>query len=149
MVGWLRTNLFSSVPNTILTLFAAYLLYLAVPPIVSWAFINADWVGDSREACDSGGACWVFVNVRFNQFMYGLYPESEYWRINLAGVLIIQATFSYFRVFLFVKVSESALADLRQSTYNHLIKLPISFFDKRRVGELNSRISSDISLSAA
>ncbi|MDF1570418.1 MAG: ABC transporter transmembrane domain-containing protein [Bacteroidales bacterium] len=64
----------------------------------------------------------------------------------LAGVLIIQATFSYFRVFLFVKVSESALADLRQATYNHLIKLPLSFFDKRRVGELNSRISSDIAL---
>lgn len=64
----------------------------------------------------------------------------------LAGVLIIQATFSYFRVFLFVRVSESALADLRQSTYNHLIKLPIRFFDKRRVGELNSRISSDIAL---
>jgi ABC-type multidrug transport system fused ATPase/permease subunit len=64
----------------------------------------------------------------------------------LAGVLVIQATFSYFRVFLFVKVSENALADLRQATYNHMIKLPISFFDKRRVGELNSRISSDISL---
>jgi len=64
----------------------------------------------------------------------------------LAGVLIIQATFSYFRVFLFVKVSENALADLRQSTYNHLIKLPVNFFDKRRVGELNSRISSDIAL---
>ena len=64
----------------------------------------------------------------------------------LAGVLILQATFSYFRVYLFVKVSESALADLRQDTYNHMIKLPIRFFDQRRVGELNSRISSDISL---
>ncbi len=64
----------------------------------------------------------------------------------LVGILIIQAVFSYFRTILFVKVTERSLADLRQDTYNHLICLPVKFFDKRRVGELNSRISSDISL---
>ena len=64
----------------------------------------------------------------------------------LAGILIVQALFSYFRTILFVKVTERSLADLRQDTYNHLIRLPVKFFDKRRVGELNSRISSDISL---
>jgi ABC-type multidrug transport system fused ATPase/permease subunit len=64
----------------------------------------------------------------------------------LAVVLIVQASFSFFRVVLFVNVSENALADLRQHTYNHIIKLPISFFDRKRVGELNSRISADISL---
>ena len=61
-------------------------------------------------------------------------------------VLIIQSVFSYFRIFLFVRVAEKTLADLRQSTYNHLIKLPMKFFQQRRVGELNSRISSDITL---
>jgi len=64
----------------------------------------------------------------------------------LALVLIVQASFSFFRVVLFVNVSENALADLRQHTYDHMIKLPISFFDRKRVGELNSRISADISL---
>jgi len=64
----------------------------------------------------------------------------------LVGILIIQAVFSYFRTILFVKVTERSLADLRQDTYNHVIRLPVVFFDKRRVGELNSRISSDISL---
>jgi ABC-type multidrug transport system fused ATPase/permease subunit len=64
----------------------------------------------------------------------------------LAGTLIIQSVFSYFRVVLFVNVTEKTLAFLRQTTYNHLIKLPIKFFEKHRVGELNSRISSDISL---
>lgn len=88
-VGWLRENLFSSWLNGVLTLLAAYLLFLFVPPLIQWVFIDADWVGDSREACTSGGACWVFVNVRFNQFMYGLYPEAEYWRIDLAAVLIV------------------------------------------------------------
>ena len=45
-----------------------------------------------------------------------------------------------------MNVTEKTLALLRQKTYNHLIKLPITFFEKHRVGELNSRISSDISL---
>jgi general L-amino acid transport system permease protein len=87
--AWLRNNLFSSWLNSLLTLAAIYLLILIVPPLVDWAFIKADWVGTTRDDCDSGGACWVFVNVWFDQFMYGLYPESEYWRINLAGILIV------------------------------------------------------------
>ncbi len=64
----------------------------------------------------------------------------------LIAILLIQSVFSYFRVVLFVNVTEKTLAFLRQTTYNHLIKLPLNFFEKHRVGELNSRISSDISL---
>jgi ABC-type multidrug transport system fused ATPase/permease subunit len=64
----------------------------------------------------------------------------------LIGTLLVQSVFSYFRVVLFVNVTEKTLAFLRQNTYNHLIKLPLNFFEKHRVGELNSRISSDISL---
>jgi ABC-type multidrug transport system fused ATPase/permease subunit len=61
-------------------------------------------------------------------------------------ILVIQAVFSYFRAVLFANVTEKTMADIRRFTYNHLIKLPLSFFDKHRVGELNSRISSDISM---
>jgi ABC-type multidrug transport system fused ATPase/permease subunit len=61
-------------------------------------------------------------------------------------VLGAQAIFSFFRIILFVQVTEKALAGLRQATYRHLIQLPMAFFNKRRVGELNSRIAADISL---
>jgi ABC-type multidrug transport system fused ATPase/permease subunit len=61
-------------------------------------------------------------------------------------IIIAQAVFSYFRTITFVNVSEKALANLRQDTYNHLIRLPLKFFEEKRVGELNSRISADISL---
>ena len=64
----------------------------------------------------------------------------------LFGLFTIQAIFSYFRIILFVNVTEKFIAKLRQSTYEHLIRLPMTFFNKRRVGELNSRIASDISL---
>lgn len=66
--------------------------------------------------------------------------------VILGVVLLAQAVFSYFRIVLFVNVTEKTLAFLRQDTYNHLIKLPLRFFDQRRVGELNSRISADIIL---
>lgn len=64
----------------------------------------------------------------------------------LLGLFALQAIFSYFRIVIFVNVTEKTLATLRQQTYAHLIKLPMSFFSKRRVGELNSRVASDISL---
>jgi ABC-type multidrug transport system fused ATPase/permease subunit len=64
----------------------------------------------------------------------------------LIGILLAQAVFSYFRVLTFVYVAEKSLADLRQNAYNHLIYLPMKFFQQRRVGELNSRISADVTL---
>ena len=66
--------------------------------------------------------------------------------IVLLVLFALQAMFSYFRIVLFVNVTEKTLAVIRQETYAHLIKLPMNFFSKRRVGELNSRIASDISL---
>lgn len=64
----------------------------------------------------------------------------------LLAVVITQAIFSYLRTRIFVFVTERTLASIRQHVYNHLIRLPMSFFSERRVGELNSRISSDISI---
>lgn len=56
----------------------------------------------------------------------------------------LQAIFSFFRVVLFVNVTENMLRDLRIAAYNQLIRMPMSFFSKNQVAELNSRISSDI-----
>lgn len=62
----------------------------------------------------------------------------------LVGAFLLQSVFSFFRIYLFADVTERAIAALRQDTYNHLIKLPMTFFASHRVGELNSRISNDI-----
>jgi len=64
----------------------------------------------------------------------------------LLGILVVQGLAGYLRIILFVNVTERSLASLRQNIYNHLIQLPMRFFSNRRVGELGSRISSDISL---
>lgn len=89
VLAWLRENLFSGWFNSLLTLFALYLVWLIVPPLINWAFLQADWVGTTRADCTSEGACWVFIQQRFGQFMYGFYPTELRWRVNLTVILAI------------------------------------------------------------
>lgn len=60
------------------------------------------------------------------------------------SILVVQAVLSFFRIFTFTRVSEWAMRDMRQSLYGKIISLPIFHFEKRRVGEMMSRITSDI-----
>ena len=63
---------------------------------------------------------------------------------GLIAILLFQSLFSFFRLSLFVNFTENTLANLRLALYSNLVKLPMTFFSQKRVGELNSRISSDI-----
>jgi ABC-type multidrug transport system fused ATPase/permease subunit len=60
------------------------------------------------------------------------------------AVLIIQAILSFLRIYTFAQVSEKAMRDVRKTLYAKIITMPIFHFEKRRVGELMSRITSDI-----
>ncbi len=76
----------------------------------------------------------------------GFLPASISGILLLAFIILfLQAFVSFFRVLWFVNVAERSLADLRRDTYFKLITLPMNFFSNRRVGELNSRISADLS----
>lgn len=71
--------------------------------------------------------------------------------INKIAILLLvlfgaQAIFSYFRIVLFINVTAKAMAKLRSDSFSNLIKLPIEFFANRRIGELCSRIASDIEI---
>jgi general L-amino acid transport system permease protein len=88
-VHWLRTNLFSSPLNTILTLLALYVIATTIPALFKFYVVDAVWSGQNRDAClrdkvgREVGACWAFVADRFQYFIYGSYPQSERWRVNL------------------------------------------------------------------
>ena len=64
--------------------------------------------------------------------------------LGLVFILFLQSFCSFFRLSLFVNFTENTLANLRLSLYTNLVKLPMTFFSQKRVGELNSRISADI-----
>ena len=96
VIGWLRHNLFSSWLNAGLTVVALYIVYLLVPPFVQWAFVDADWAGETREACSREGACWVFIKVWFWQLIFGLYSHDERWRVALAFAILIAAMIPLF-----------------------------------------------------
>ncbi|MDO6542293.1 amino acid ABC transporter permease [Photobacterium sanguinicancri] len=81
--SWARKHLFSSTINTILTLVLGYIALSTLWNVIDWAFLTADWIGTTKEDCTSNGACWVFINVRFDQFMFGFYPSDQLWRPQL------------------------------------------------------------------
>ena len=92
-VGFLRTRLFNSPTNILLTVASLLLLWFTVIPSVKFLLIDAVWTGTDREAClaqNAGhvvGACWPYVEAKFTQFIYGFYPEPERWRVNLTFFL--------------------------------------------------------------
>ena len=95
-VLWARKNLFSSWFNSLLTLFCLWLMWLLIPPLLNWVIFQANWVGTARTDCTKAGACWVFIHARFGQFMYGLYPFDQRWRINvtlIVGLLTLAPIF--------------------------------------------------------
>jgi len=64
----------------------------------------------------------------------------------LVGLFALQAAFSFLRTYLLSYTGERIVADVRTQLYNHLTGLPVSFFANRRVGELTSRLASDVSV---
>ena len=96
---WIRENLFSSPLNSALTILGIALLVLIIPPFVKWAIVDANFKGTTRAACTGDGACWVFVKMKLDMFLYGFYPEAEKWRVNLTYGLffVVIASFRYLK----------------------------------------------------
>jgi general L-amino acid transport system permease protein len=92
-IGFLRTRLFNSPTNILITIVCALLLWFIVVPALRFTLFDAVWTGKDRTAClpknpgDVVGACWPFIQAKFSQFIYGFYPELERWRVNLVFIL--------------------------------------------------------------
>jgi general L-amino acid transport system permease protein len=96
MVKWLRENLFSNVPNAILTIVSLYVIFIVLKNTMPW-MLNGVWTTSSLAQCrevlnGETGACFSVLTERWNQLLYGFkYPSDEYWRPNLALVCLIIA----------------------------------------------------------
>ena len=84
----LNKNINSNNFNAFLTLLTLFILIKSIPPLLNWFILDANFVGNTKEDCTGDGACWVFIKVWFNRFMYGLYPDAEQWRINTAFLIL-------------------------------------------------------------
>jgi general L-amino acid transport system permease protein len=88
IIGWLRSNLFSSAGNAALTLVCILFIAWIVPPLLRFFLVNAVWSGADRQAClpsadnPAPGACWAFVRVWWSYFIYGFYPVGLRWRVD-------------------------------------------------------------------
>ena len=97
-LAWTRTHLFDGVFNATLTAVSALIVAMLVWPTVKFLIVDAVWTGSSRVDClpetlgREVGACWPFIKAKFAQFMYGFYPASEAWRVDLTytvGVILL------------------------------------------------------------
>ncbi len=84
----------------------------------------------------------LMIDVAQGKGKYDLTLANIGW--ILAVILLIQGFFSYARVMLFARVSESGIADVRRAVYQKIICLPIFFFEQNRVGDLVSRVTADV-----
>ncbi len=96
VLKWARENLFSSVFNTIMTIVSVWVIYSIAVGVAPW-FFNGVWNAQTTRECYEildgvNGACFAVLRERFPQLIYGFtYPSSEYWRPNLATVLLLVA----------------------------------------------------------
>ena len=99
IISWFRQNLFSSIPNALLTLVALWALYSVLAGVLPWIF-RSSWTAGSLKECRHAivatygegveGACWAVIRERYLQLTYGFYPDHLYWRVNVTfiGMLI-------------------------------------------------------------
>ncbi|NVK12609.1 MAG: amino acid ABC transporter permease [Rhodobacteraceae bacterium] len=95
-VKWLRENLFSNAVNSALTIASLLVIYILLSKTLPW-LLNGVWTTSSLAECrevlqGKTGACFSVLTERWNQLLYGFkYPSDQYWRPNLALVLLLFA----------------------------------------------------------
>jgi len=85
----LNKNINTSNFNAALSVSIILLIIFALPPLLNWLIFDANIAGDTKEACTGGGACWVYIKIWFNRFMYGMYPNAEQWRVNITFIAVL------------------------------------------------------------
>jgi general L-amino acid transport system permease protein len=93
VIGWMRTNLFNGWFNSLLTIIAIYCLWVIVPPLIRWAFIDSLWLSTGAECQQSDGACWSIIPANIRFITFGFFPYDQQWRPLLAMVLLIGLLF--------------------------------------------------------
>jgi general L-amino acid transport system permease protein len=95
---WLRTNLFASIPSSIISVLLIFVLAKALISFLQWGFWNAIWILPSDQtgpcrAIRGIGACWAVVPEKYRFILFGTYPFDQQWRPALATLIFITLFF--------------------------------------------------------
>ena len=100
IVKWAMENLFSSIPNIIMSVLSIWAVYYVLSGILPWIF-QSNWSATSLTGCREAivekygegttGACWAVIRERWPQLVFGFYPRELYWRPVVALILLFIA----------------------------------------------------------
>jgi general L-amino acid transport system permease protein len=96
VIGWARANLFNGWLNSLLTIVTLYFLWIVIPPLIRWAFIDSVWNTTGAVCRDADGACWSIIATNFRFILFGFFPHDQHWR-PLIAILILCGLLFYSR----------------------------------------------------
>jgi len=91
LVAWLRTHLFSSMGNSLLSVLLLAVCLWLLYSSMDWAMVQSVW-GANLQACNDVrgvGACWGVITEKGRLIVMGRYPEAEHWRPVIATALML------------------------------------------------------------
>ncbi len=89
VIGWLKSNLFSTWYNSLLTVIILAAMAWLIPPLVRWAFLDSMWNSSAAACRDIDGACWSVIPQNIKFIFLGFYPSGQEWRPILAMALLL------------------------------------------------------------
>jgi general L-amino acid transport system permease protein len=96
VIGWMRANLFNGWLNSLLTIVTLYFLWIVIPPLIRWVFIDSVWNTTGAVCRDADGACWSIITTNFRFILFGFFPYDQQWR-PLVAMLILFGLLFYSR----------------------------------------------------
>ncbi|HVG39410.1 MAG TPA: ABC transporter ATP-binding protein [Pyrinomonadaceae bacterium] len=87
----------------------------------------------------------IYVGQAVDDLQLGLtWEKLTRYAILILGVSIISGIFLFLQRRILIGMSRNVEYDLRQDLYAHLQRLPLSFFQENRTGELMARATNDL-----
>ncbi|MGB6010425.1 MAG: amino acid ABC transporter permease [Desulfobacterales bacterium] len=88
-IGWIKGNLFNGWFNSGLTIVTLYFLWITVPPLIQWAFVDSLWTSTGAECHKAGGACWSIIPANIRFILFGFFPYESQWRPLVGMILLV------------------------------------------------------------
>ena len=93
ILGWVKSNLFNSAFNSILTIVTIFGMVKIIPPLFKWALWDSQWFGTGEQCREVAGACWSVIAANLRFIIFGFYPHDQQWRPLAAMIILVALLF--------------------------------------------------------